>query len=125
MNAALGLTEEDIIDKLKDSVINVIKEEKKYREVLLSKCRYEIEDKIFRSLGLLNSAVLLDYKEMLEHLSMVRLGVELLLLDIDKAKLNKILICSSDTGIQNRFDTLLSQKEIKHQRAKLVQRILF
>ena len=120
----LGLTEEDIINKLKESVINIIKEEKKYREVLMSKCRYEIEDKIFRALGTLKSAVLLEYSEMLECLSMVRLGAELLLLNIDKTKLNHILISSSDMRIQNNYDVALSQKEIKHQRAKLVHEIL-
>lgn len=120
----LGLTEEDIINKLKESVINIIKEEKKYREVLMSKCRYEIEDKIFRALGTLKSAVLLEYSEMLECLSMVRLGAELLLLNIDKTKLNHLLISSSDMGIQNNYDVALSQKEIKHQRAKLVHEIL-
>lgn len=120
----LGLTEEEIINKLKESVINIIKEEKKYREILMSKCRYEIEDKIFRALGVLNSAVLLDYSEMLEYLSMVRLGVELSLLNINKAKLNQILVLSSDMRIQNKYDISLSPKEIKHQRAKLVQEIL-
>lgn len=120
----LGLTEEDIITKLKEAVINIIKEEKKYREVLISKYRYGIEDKIFRALGVLQSAVLLEYKEMLECLSMIRLGTELSLLDIDKSKLNKILISSSDISIQNKFDISLNKEEIKHQRARHVQEIL-
>ena len=120
----LGLTEEEIINRLKEAVINIIKEEKKYREVLISKCRYEIEDKIFRALGVLKSAILLDHKEMLECLSMVRLGTELSLLDIDKRKLNKLLVSSSDISIQNKFDIPLSKQEIKHQRARHVQEIL-
>jgi len=120
----LGLTEEDIIVKLKESVINVIKEEKKYREILISKCKYEIEDKVFRALGVLKSAVILEYKEMLECLSLVRLGVELSLVSIEKSKLNQILISSSDTRIQNKFEMSLNDKEIKHQRAKLVKKIL-
>lgn len=120
----LGLTEEDIINKVKEAVINIVKEEKKYREVLMSKCRYKIEDKIFRALGVLKSAVLLEHKEMLECLSMVRLGTELSLLDIDKRKLNKLLVSSSDASIQNKFDISLSKQEIEHQRARHVQEIL-
>lgn len=120
----LGITEEDILNKVKECVINVIKEEKKYREILMSKCTYEIEDKIYRAFGILKSAVLLDYSELLNYLSMVRLGVELSLIDLDKSKLNQILISSSDSGIQDNFEVSLSPKEIKYQRANRVKEIL-
>lgn len=124
-SVTLGLTEEEIINKLKEATISIIKEEKKYREVLMSKCMYEIKDKILRAFGILQSAVLLEYSEMLEYLSMVRLGVELSLLSIDKAKLNQILISSSDIAIQSKCDISLAEKEIRHERAKLVREILF
>lgn len=120
----LGITEEDIINKVKECVINVIKEEKKYREILMSKCTYEIEDKIYRAFGILKSAVLLDYSELLNYLSMVRLGSELSLLDVDKTKLNQIMTSSNDYRIQNDFEASLSPKEIKHERAKRVKEIL-
>ncbi|MDO5517931.1 MAG: protein arginine kinase [Clostridium sp.] len=120
----LGITEEDIINKVKECVINVIKEEKKYREILMSKCTYEIEDKIYRAFGILKSAVLLDYSELLNYLSMVRLGTELSLIDLDKTKLNLLMTSSSDYGIQNNFESSLSPKEIRHERANLVKKIL-
>ena len=63
---SLGLTEEDIITKLREEVLNIIKEENKFREILLSKCKYELDDKVYRSYGILRSAVLLDYKETIE-----------------------------------------------------------
>ncbi|KFX60124.1 ATP:guanido phosphotransferase, partial [Clostridium botulinum] len=62
----LGLTEEEISDNLKGAVLNVISEEKKYREVLLTKCKYDIEDKVFRAYGILTSAILLSEKECTE-----------------------------------------------------------
>ena len=121
---SLGLTEEDIIIKLKEAILNIIVEENKFREILLSKCRYELDDKVYRAYGILKSAILLDSKETIELLSNVRLGAELSLIDIDKNKLDKLLILTSNSSIQNYLGRYLDEKEIKYERAKLVKKIL-
>lgn len=121
---SLGLSEEDIINKLKQEVLIIIKEENKFREVLLSKCKYELEDKVYRSYGILRSAVLLDYKETVELISNVRLGAELSFMDIDQNGLDKLLMRISDTALQNYLGRYLDSKEIKFERAKLVNRVL-
>ena len=121
---SLGLTEEDILIKLKEAILNVISEENKFREILLSKCRYELEDKVYRAYGILKYAVLLDSKEIIDLLSNVRLGAELSLIDIDKNKLDKLLILTSNSSLQNYIGRYLDDKEIKYERAKLVKEIL-
>ena len=121
---SLGLTEEDIIIKLKEAVLNIIVEENKFREILLSKCRYELDDKVYRAYGILKCAILLDSKETIELLSNVRLGAELSLIDIDKNKLDKLLVITSNSSIQNYLGRYLDEKEIKYERAKLVKKIL-
>ena len=121
---SLGLTEEDIIIKLKEAILNIIVEENKFREILLSKCRYELDDKVYRAYGILKSAILLDSKETIELLSNVRLGAELSLIDIDKNKLDKLLVLISNASIQNYLGRYLDEKEIKYERAKLVKKIL-
>jgi protein arginine kinase len=121
---SLGLTEESIISKLKVEVLNIIAEENKFREILISKCRYELEDKIYRAYGTLKCAILLDSKETIELLSNVRLGAELSLIDIDENKLDKLLILTSDSALQNYLGRHLDTKEIKYERAKLVKEIL-
>ncbi|AOR22371.1 protein arginine kinase [Clostridium taeniosporum] len=120
----LGLTEEEIIDNLKGAVSNVICEEKKFREVLLTKCKYDIEDKIFRAYGILTSAILLGEKECIELLSSVRFGVELSLLDIPQSKLNKLLVYTRDSSLQNYLKRKLSSKELNYERAKFVKSVL-
>ncbi|WP_252250719.1 protein arginine kinase [Clostridium sp. ZBS13] len=120
----LGLTEEEIIDNLKGAVLNVISEEKKFREVLLTKCKYDIEDRVFRAYGILTSAILLSEKECTELLSSVRFGVELSLLDISKNKLNKLLVYTRDSSLQNYLKRKLSNKELNYERAKFVRAIL-
>lgn len=121
---SLGLSEEDIINKLKQEVLNIIKEENKYREILLSKCKYELEDKVYRSYGILRSAVLLEYKETVELISSVRLGIELSLIEIDQNSLDKLLMLINDSSLQNYLGRYLDAKEIKFERARLVNRVL-
>jgi len=121
---SLGLTEEDIIIKLKEAVFNIIAEENKFREILLSKCRYELDDKVYRAYGILKCAILLDSKETIDLLSNIRLGAELSLIDIDKNKLDKLLILTSNSSLQNYLGRYLDDKEIKYERAKLVKEIL-
>ena len=44
------------------------------RAYAIEKYKYELDDKIFRSLGLLKSAILINNKECLNNLSNVRIG---------------------------------------------------
>lgn len=121
---SLGISEEEIISNLKETVLNIISEEKKFREILLSKCKYELEDRVYRAYGTLKSAILLDSKETIELLSSVRLGTELSLIDIDKSKLNELLVITRDSLLQNHLDRPIEPKEIKYERAKIVKEIL-
>jgi protein arginine kinase len=121
---SLGLTEENIINKLKEAVWSIIIEENKFREILLSKCRHELEDKIYRAYGILKYAMILDFKESIELLSNVRLGAELSIINIDKGKLDKLFILITNSSLQNYLKKSLDDKEIKYERAKLVKEIL-
>ncbi|NOV62844.1 protein arginine kinase [Clostridium beijerinckii] len=121
---SLGLTEENIINKLKEAVWSIIIEENKFREILLSKCRHELEDKIYRAYGILKYAMILDFKESIELLSNVRLGAELSIINIDKGKLDKLFILITNSSLQNYLKKSLDDKEIKYERAKLVKEML-
>jgi protein arginine kinase len=121
---SLGLTEENIISKLKEAVLNTIEEENKFREILLNKCRYELEDKIYKAYGILKYAILLDSKETIDLLSNIRLGAELSIIDIDKDKLDKIFMITGNSSLQNHLGKYLDDKEIKYERAKLIREIL-
>lgn len=121
---SLGVNEEEIINNLEGVIKNIIDEEKKFRETLIKKYKYEIEDKICRAYGVLKSAKLISFKEALELLSYVRLGCEMLILDIDKEVLNKLLIDTKDEILQKKLDMSLNSKERNIERAKLIQNIL-
>ena len=122
--ASLGMDEEEIISTVKEEVLNLIADEYKFREVLTGKCKYELEDKIYRALAILKHAVLLDFKEALDLISKVRLGVELSIIQIDKEKLNKLLVSIKDSAIESVLGRKLSEKEINYERANIVRKLL-
>ena len=122
--SSLGITEEDIISTIKEEVLKIIAEEYKFREILIGKCKYELEDKIYRALAILQHAVLLDFKEALDLISKVRLGIELSIISIDKEKLNKLIISINNSSIEGMFGRKLSEKEMKYERANIVRKFL-
>lgn len=121
----LGLSEEEIVSNLETVVRQVMNEEILLRENLIKNYSYEIEDKIYRALGLLKSAVLLNSNECLKLLSDVRLGVEMgIIKNIDNNILNNLLTDTQPACIQKLYEKKLSSKEREFNRAKLVKKRL-
>jgi protein arginine kinase len=118
----LGLSEEEILNNLKAVVNEIINQEIFTRERFLSGSKYELEDKIYRSLGILRSAVLLNSKECLNLLSNVRMGVEMgIINDVDSEKLNSLLVEIHSATLQLKANGRLSERERDYQRALLVR----
>lgn len=118
----LGLSEEEIISNLEAVVKQIINEESLLREDLIKNYKYEIEDRIYRALGMLKSAVLLNSNECIKLLSDVRLGVEMgIIKDVDNVILNNLLVDTQIASIQQIHKEKLSNKEIELNRAKLVK----
>jgi len=118
----LGLAEEEILSNLKAVVSQIINEEDLSRENLIKKYKYEIEDRIYRALGVLKSAILLNTDECLKLLSDVRLGIEMgIIKDVDKVTLNSLLVYTQNATIQKLLDKKLSSKERDFNRAKLIR----
>jgi len=118
----LGLTEMDILNNINAVVDQVIRREQISREQILKNHSYELEDKIFRALGILKSAVILSSKEGLNLLSNVRLGVEMeILKDIEISKINELSIEMEPANLQLKNSKKLSERERDIFRAKLVR----
>ncbi|MBV7274481.1 protein arginine kinase [Clostridium thailandense] len=118
----LGLSEEEIVGNLEAVVRQIMNEEIFLRQDLMKKYKDEIEDRIYRALGILKSAVLLNSNECLKLLSDVRLGVEMgIIKDVDKVTLNNLLVNTQPASIQQICRKKLSSKESELSRAKLVK----
>jgi len=88
----LGLREAEILDKLDRSARELLAWEEQAREALLSRARSLLEDRIWRSYGVLRHARLLSAQDVLNHTSLLRLGVGLGVLQVPVQVLNEILI---------------------------------
>ena len=121
----LGLTEEEIIANLKAVVEEICSKELSCREKLKEKLRYELEDKIYRALGILNSAVIISFKESLKLLSYVRNGIELGMIEnITIEKINEILLDIEPSIIRYKYKEQLKEKPEGFIRAMIIKDLL-
>ncbi len=118
----LGLVEDEILNNLTGVINQIINRENQARERILSKNRLETEDKIYRSIGILKSALMLSSKETLNLLSNVRLGVEMgILKNVDKTMLNKLLVDTQSATIQKNYGGEGYEKQKSLYRSNLVK----
>ncbi len=118
----LGEREEEIINKLKNVIYQIINNERDVRNNLLGKRKNEIEDKIFRSLGLLKYSRRMSSTEAMKHLSNIRLGRAMgLIKDIDFNDIIKLMIQVQPANIQRTANRQLSQEERDAIRAKIIR----
>lgn len=121
----LGLTEEEIMNNLKAVVNEIINKEQWSRDQLLKGHKLELEDKLYRSLGILKSAVLLNSRECLNLISNVRMGVEMgIIKDVSSETLNFLLVETQPATLQLITGGKLNDKERDFNRAKLVRQKL-
>ncbi|MDP4146242.1 MAG: protein arginine kinase [Bacillota bacterium] len=118
----LGISELDILSNLQAVVSQVINQENLSRAQLMKNYKYELQDKIYRSLGILKTAVILPYKECLKLLSNVRMGVEMgIIKEIDKSILNSLIVNSKSIAIEKYYENNMSDKHIDVKRAEFVR----
>ncbi|MDD3296837.1 MAG: protein arginine kinase [Candidatus Omnitrophica bacterium] len=75
--ASLGQSEEELIDNLMGVVNQVKGQEIDARDALMRKYRHNLEDSVWRALGILRNCRLINSKEALSHLSVLSLGLDL------------------------------------------------
>ena len=121
----LGQGEEDLLDHLNRVVGTVITKEREARQVLTRDAGAITEDKIWRAYGLLRYARALDYVELMNLLSGVRLGVSLKLLPSPPVYwLNRIMIFSQAAHLAEAAGRTLSTEERRAHRAQYVRQAL-
>jgi protein arginine kinase len=118
----LGMSEEEIINNLKDVSLQIIQNERIAWERLLDNKGIELEDRVFRSYGTLKNARLLSSKEAMQLISDVKLGVNLKLIDgISTERLNELITMIQPGYLQKHFKSQLTGVERDIKRAQLVR----
>ena len=97
----LGRSERDLIDQISEVVPVIIEYERNAREFLKQESRNELNDKVKRALGILNSAESISSEETMHLLSSVRMGVNLGILDsVQIPTINKLFIHTQPAHLQ-------------------------
>ncbi len=120
----LGKPESVILQEFEREIIpQVIQYERASRSLLLEKRRRMLEDKVYRSLGLLRAARLLTPEEAIVLLSDVRLGVLCgLVTDVELATVNQLILLTQPAHLQRVIGHDMDQGERRESRADFVRK---
>jgi protein arginine kinase len=101
----LGSTEREIIDGLNRIVEQVMKQERRQREYILTNSYDEIEDKVHRSYGILRYAKQLSSADAMTLLAQLKLGIDLNLIKIDKEfNVHELMMEIQPGNLQSQLD---------------------
>ncbi|QFT87158.1 Putative ATP:guanido phosphotransferase [Bacillus sp. THAF10] len=118
----LGKSEEDIVQDLLGVVNQLITQERSAREALVKTSNIQLEDRVFRSYGLLLHSRIMETKEAAKCLSDVRLGIDLgFIEDISRSILNELMILTQPGFLQQYAGGPLKPKERDVRRASLIR----
>jgi protein arginine kinase len=118
----LGRSEDEIIDSLSKVTQQIIEYEMNSQETLMKDASDQIEDKVWRSYGILLHARVLSSNEIMNLLSALRLGVSLKLIDeVSLDDINDLLIVTQPAHIQKYFNREMDSTERDMIRADLVR----
>jgi len=119
---SFGKSENEIAEKLTEVVNQIIHYERNTSEVLMKEARAQVEDKIWRSVGILKTARMLSAHEFMNLASAVRLGLNLRILDRPPAELlNELMILTQPGHLQELEGKELEALERDARRASLVR----
>ena len=123
----LGFSEKDLVEKLDAVASQLVHYERKAREELLEKQRFEIEDEVMRSLGILTHCKMLTSAEAISLMASVRYGVEVGLISVPLDRITAMLFLTQKAHVQyliGGIEASADTRTIDHARAELVRNAL-
>lgn len=118
----LGESEEEILEKLERVVHQLIRRERNTRLFLLDKKNLELQDRIYRALGILRFARSISSKEAMELISVIKLGSDLSVLeDYYGSDLIREMIAIKAGNIQSSYGRAMNREERDMLRAEMLR----
>jgi len=119
---SLGLSEAELIDNLCGVVNQVKEQEMDARNSLLKRHKINLEDNVWRSLGILRNSRLVSSKEALSHLSMLSLGLDLgIINNIKREEVNSLFVIIQPAHLQKIENRVLKEEERDYIRAQVLR----
>lgn len=121
----LGASEETLIDKINQIVMQIIDKEKNTREHLMKNNYDDLEDDFYRAYGLLTNARKMTVDEAMKLLSLIKLGSEMGITPMVKGKnIYQLMIWIQPNNISTIEGKELSAKDRDKKRAEIIRREL-
>lgn len=118
----LGETESEIIKKIDEIATEIRNREQNTRTFILENKRIELEDKVYRALGILQNARMITSNEAMEQISIVKLGYDLGLIESEKYEnLIKLMLDIKPGNIQNKSNKAMNRTERDILRANIIR----
>lgn len=118
---SLGQAEEDLIDNIERIIKQVIGHEEAARDTLYTGEKQKLDDRIGRAFGTLRSAHIITSAETIDLLSMVRLGIDIGVIPLDRQVVNELFILTQPAHLQKIEGKKLSPAERDVKRAALIR----
>lgn len=118
----LGRSELEIIEDLANVAKQLMEQERKARNYIMETSRTRLEDRIYRSYGILSNARIIESKEAMQKLSDVRLGIDLgLIKGVSSTILNELIVLTQPGFLQQFAGQSLMAEERDERRATLIR----
>lgn len=118
----LGKSEENIVEDLQSVVHQLIEHERKARKKVMEQSSMKLEDRIFRSYGVLEHSRIIESKEAAKCLSNVRLGIDIgIIQHVSRNILNELMILTQPGFLQQYAKKTLTPHERDVLRASLIR----
>jgi len=119
---SLGQSETDLLDNIEKLINKIIMRESSTRNMLMTKNKEEVVDRIWRAYGTLNTARIINSKETITLLSIIRLGVDLgIIKKVDMRTINELFVLTQPAHLQKLENKILTPDERDVKRAELVR----
>ena len=121
----LGLTEEELTQKVADVVPVMIDYERQAREFLIRESHETLHDRVSRAFGILRTAQTISSEETMHLLSSVRMGINLGLIgELEIPTVNKLFIHTQPAHLQKLSGIELDKSDRNIERATYLRRQL-
>lgn len=121
---SLGITEKEMIKNIRVITDKIIEQERLARKYL-GKNSLELEDKVYRSYGILTNARVLNSEETRMLLSDVKLGTDLgIIKELDDFKVNKLFLYTKPANLQKVLGEQLDSEQRDKKRREIIKQII-
>lgn len=118
----LGQSEAETLEHIEGIIRQLIGHEENARKQLVKQNRDLVYDKIWRAYGTLQNSYIITSKETIHLMSMVRMGVDLGVLEhISRQAVNELFILTQPAHLQRMEGKLLAQSERDAKRAAIIR----